>query len=341
MGIDQANESFYPSRHAAIAALVVAVAASAATLAGLAADPIRDSASSRGSFRVLSWNVSGDSFAKDPAAFNALLRAAQPDILLLDEVDPSAKPSQLRAVLEGLESGTEDPWHIDIGRSGGRQRGAIVSRWPLERVPELSELVAYPNDERRRLHQRMTEADEARAAYTMDHGIPVHGAVVLTGERRLLALTTDLQCCGNGPASWQEDRRQVEAREIRRRIIAALKRTQVDGIVFAGDLNLVAGPLPLIYASGPHPDPHADLIAAELRHLDGTETWTWDGRGTPFPSAKLDVQLYSPHSLALRRGYVLDSADLSATERTRLGLEADAAHGLSSHRPLVAEFDWH
>jgi hypothetical protein len=54
----------------------------------------------------------------------------------------------------------------------------------------------------------------------------------------------------------------------------------------------------------------------------------------------MDFVLYAPHSLALREGYVLDSADLSSAELERLGLEPESASRLSSHRPLVAAFAW-
>lgn len=263
---------------------------------------------------------------------------AQADILLLDEVEPSTNETQLRAALPKRKDKAE--WHIDTGQSGGRQRGVIVSRWPLERLPEFTGKVPYPDAERLRLVERMSAANELKPHYTMDEGIPVNGAIVRVGQRRLLVVTTDLQCCGNDPASWQEDRRRVETQEIRRRIRLVLGRTRVDGIILGGDFNLVATPLPLVYASGPYSAPHGGLIAAELYHLDGSETWTWDGRGTKFPSRIMDVLLYSPNSLELRNGYVLDSADLAAAERQQLKVEPGSVRAMSQHLPLVAEFAW-
>jgi hypothetical protein len=135
---------------------------------------------------------------------------------------------------------------------------------------------------------------------------------------------TDLQCCGDTPESWQEFRRRVEAREIRRLIRQVLERTHVDGIVFAGDFNLVNGSFALSLLTGPYRPPDAGLIPAELYHSDGSSTWTWDGRETPFPSGTLDFQLYSPRSLEMHSGYILD------TESPRTG----------RHRPLVAEYAW-
>ena len=291
--------------------------------------------------RVFAWNLSSDAFVRDPATFQALVRQARADILLLDEVAPSTNEQQIRAALAGLRSNSKDEWYVDFGPSGGRQRGVIVSRLPLERLPEFSNVVPYPDAERRRLGDRMAAAQENVRAFSMDDGIPMNGVVVLAGARRLLVVTTDLQCCGNDPGSWQEDRRRVEAAELRRRVGQVLERTRVDGVIVAGDFNLVSTPLPLVIAAGPYRLPHAGLIAAELRHLDGSETWTWDGRGTPFPSRPMDFVLYSPNTLAMRTGYVLDAADLPPSEREALGLQPESANRLSAHRPLVVEFAWH
>lgn len=321
---------------------LVALAGGAMALAAVACGPRAGpgAAATGGGVRILSWNVASDAFVRDPVAFRALVRRAQPDLLLLDEVAPTTSAHQVRNALGGLDATGADAWHIDVGASGGRQRGVIVSRMPLERLPEFSGIVPYPADERRRIEDGMS-ADRDRPEFTMEHGIPVNGVLVLAGTRRLLAVITDLQCCGGDPGSWQEYRRRVETAEIRRRVRQVLERTRVDGIIVAGDFNLISTALPLVIASGPYAAPHAGLIAAELRHLDGVETWTIDNRGrNAFPNAELDFLLYSPRSLGLREGYILDSADLSPAELERLGLAPESANRLSDHRPLVAEFVW-
>lgn len=315
------------------------VALAGGHLAGWAAyQPGRSSAAR--SFSLLAWNVSSDAFVRDPAAFRSVLAYADADILLFDEVSPAATEAQLRGALNSRRS-ADKSWRVSIGQSGGRQRGVIATRFTLETVPELSGPVPYPAAERQRIHRLMVAADADRPNYSMDGGIPVNGAVVTTAGRRLLVVILDLQCCGDEPASWEEDRRRVEAREIRLRIGQALKRIRVDGIVVAGDMNLVSTPLPMVILAGPYARPHAGLLAADVRQLDGTETWTWDGRGTPFPSRPMDFVLYSPHTLRLSRGYILDSADIERKDLERLGLRAETSSGLSSHRPVIAHFDWY
>jgi len=311
--------------------LLLAVAACVST----EAPPVDDSV------RVLAWNVSRDAFVRDPEGFGALMRHARADVILLDEVSPGTTEVQLRRSLEGFGAGTSGDWHVDFGQSGGRQRGVIVSRMPLEHVPEFADTVPYPEPDRQRLYDGMVQASQLRPNYSMDGGMPVNGAIVLVGSRRLLVVTTDLQCCADDPRSWQEDRRRVEARELRRRIRQVIARTDVDGIIVAGDFNAVSTPLPLVIASGPYPAPHRGLIAAELYHLDGSETWTNHPRpGSPFPPSVLDFLLYTPHALDLIEGYIFDTGDLPVAELESMGLEPGTVGNLSSHRPLVAEFVW-
>lgn len=296
-------------------------------------------------FTVLSWNISGDAFASHPHEFRALLAYANPDIVLLDEVDPNTTAAQLLAVLPPRESGSHqdtvtNAWHISFGKSGGRQRGVIASREPLEELQEFAEVVHYPGDARRQILQRMSPTDQVRWGPSMDSGIAVNGAIVLTGGRRLLVVITDLECCGDDPESWAELKRRVEAKEIRRVIRHIVQRVPIDGIVLAGDFNLVSTAIPLVLMTGPYDTPHSSLIAAELYHRDGVTTWTWDGRGTPFPSRPLDFQVYGPNALRIAQGTVLDTEDITVSLLETHGLEAEWSIKLSNHRPLVVEYWW-
>jgi hypothetical protein len=149
-----------------------------------------------------------------------------------------------------------------------------------------------------------------------------------------------LQCCGDDQSSWQEYRRRVEARAIRRLVRQVLQRTSVDGILIAGDFNLVNGPMPLVVLSGPNLPNHAGLMAAELYHPDGATSWTWDGRMTPFPSGTLDYQLYCPQELVMRSGFILDTESLPLETLEQHELESAMSGRTGRHRPLVAEYGW-
>ena len=288
----------------------------------------------------MSWNISDDAFVSRPTEFSSLLRRADPDVLLLDEVAPAADVEKLRNVLDGLQAGDEAGWHINYGVSGGRQRGVIASRMALEALPEFLSTIPYPENAGQHISKRMSEHDRARTIWTMEGGIPVNGAVVLMGNRRLLVVVADLQCCGDGPGSWQEYRRRIEMQEIRRLIRQVIARTQVDGVIVAGDFNLIHSAIPLVILAGPYEGAHPGLIPAEIYHLDGSTSWTWDGRGTPYPSRALDFQLYSPRSLTVRQGLILDSEDFPAEELEQYGLQPGTSGLLSDHRPLVVEYAW-
>jgi hypothetical protein len=190
------------------------------------------------------------------------------------------------------------------------------------------------------LLEQMSSADLAYDNYGMDGGIPVNGAIILAGGHRLLVVIADLQCCGDDQNSWQEYRRRAEAREIRRLVRQVLQRTEVDGILIAGDFNLVNGPIPLVVLSGPYPPAKIALLAAEIYHPDGAASWTWDGRRTPFPPGILDYQLYGPQGLAMRSGLILDTEGLPRETLEQLGLESGASRRTGRHRPLLVEYGW-
>ena len=293
-------------------------------------------------FRILSWNVSEHAFVKHGAAFRSLVRLSEADILLLDEVSPDATREDLQAALSGPEEDDTAHWYIDYGVSGGRQRCVVASRYPLETLPGFSSALAYPLPARNFVEARMSPAAFANPAWQMQGGIPVNGAIATIAGRRLLLVVTDLQCCGDNPNSWQEFRRQVEADKIARHVRQVVDRASIDSLVIAGDFNLVNGNTPLALLQGPYAAQAKPLVAAEPHHLGPreTETWTWDGRGTPFPSGVLDFQLYDAEKLELRESFILDTEDLPADDLRRFDLEPGTSRRISEHRPVVVEFAW-
>jgi hypothetical protein len=67
--------------------------------------------------------------------------------------------------------------------------------------------------------------------------------------------------------------------------------------------------------------------------------WTWDGRGTPYPSRQIDYLLHSGR-LEVLQARVFDSEDLSPERQLALGLPADLSRSLSPHRPIVVDLRW-
>lgn len=283
--------------------------------------------------RVLVWNVSRDSFFENAAGFRRVLDAAGADLLMLDEMPGTTRPA---AITRDLPRG-EPRWNVVYGSAGGRhQRASPAARFALDRIAAFDRLVYDPAqaaDWRRRAPAPL----QARLDDTLPGGVPAVGAIFERDGRRVLAVGLDLQCCGDEPGSWEEERRLAEAAAIRATLDATLAAGGIDAVLLGGDFNVVGGPAPraiLQGAGGALP-----LQAVDVRHRDGVATWTWDGRGTPFSSSRIDYLL---HSAALRplQSQVFDSEDLSAAERKALDVPADLSATLSQHRPLVVDFAW-
>lgn len=291
------------------------------------------------SIRVLSWNISGDAFEREPEAFDALMAWAKPDILLFDEVTPGADLDALRRSLERLAPGRD--WQIHRGPSGGRERGLVATHFDVDAVAEFASEIPYSAEDREAILAAMGERERTHPRFSLEHGLPAAARIVLTPDGRLLVVATDFACCGDSPESGPEVRRRIEARLLRERIRTVLQRANVDGVIVAGDFNLVESTFGMSIITGPYPPPIAGLIPAELYHPDGSSTWTWDGRGMPFPSDVLDYQLYSPAQLAMESGLVLDAESLSQTELDTLGIASDFLLETGRHRPLLVVYALH
>lgn len=85
-------------------------------------------------FRVLSWNVSRENFLRSADQYRAMLKLADADILLLDEVTGGRRSAEIAAVLPTADHESGGVWNIVIGAGGGYQRAAVISRHPVEPV---------------------------------------------------------------------------------------------------------------------------------------------------------------------------------------------------------------
>lgn len=290
-------------------------------------------------FRILTWTTDGRSVFERSDDFRKVLRLADADIYLLNEIDGSRTANDIGSILRGLRNEADTRWNVVLGNGGGYQKGSISSRYPVRPVPELNRIIPYPSSDVERLKALVPEANWERTKGNLDTGIAVAGGIVQIAKRTVLAVTVDLQCCSGTP-DWQDARRQIEVREIRKALQAVLKTYRVDAVVLAGDFNLVSSGTPLAMATNPYPSPHFALAPVEAFHLDGTENWTWDGRNTQFPSRPLDFKLYSPNSLEPIRAIVLSTEDLSADVLSSTGLLPGTSRALSAHLPIVVDYKW-
>jgi endonuclease/exonuclease/phosphatase family metal-dependent hydrolase len=289
-------------------------------------------------FRVLSWNVSGDEFTKQSADYRKILRLLDPDILLLDEVEGGRSKEEIAAVVRGLRGAADNDWHVVIGAGGGRQRGVVISRHRVSAVPALEHL-PYPTDALAQLQALMDEPTWTAIKPNLDAGIAVAAGIVDLGRRRVMAVSVDLQS-GAGSPDWQEVRRLIEVREIQKALQQALKTARVDGVLLAGDFNSVSTVMPVVRITNPYPEPHVSIVPAQARHLDGIESWTWDGRGTPFPTQALDFSLYSPDTLTPLNALTFTTEDLSPEALAAAGLQTGTSRLVSDHLPIIVDYRW-
>jgi endonuclease/exonuclease/phosphatase family metal-dependent hydrolase len=276
--------------------------------------------------RVVSWNVAGKAMLTRPDPFHRILSALAPDVILLDEVSSQASE-------EWVETFLGPHWQIVLGAGGGRQRTVAASLHPIAPVAELRR-VDYPAEQSRRILGLLSDADR-RAVLAQAHqeGVPTTGAAVEVGGRRLLVVPVDLQCCGDRPGCPEDRIRLMEAGAIHAAVRRALAAGRFDGLLIAGDFNLVASREPLdLMAEG--------LTIAETLRLDGLSNATWGRRGSQFPPGRLDYLLYSDNSLRLLASFAFRTGDLPIYWLRRHRLQPDDSDLASDHLPIVADFSW-
>lgn len=282
-------------------------------------------------FRLLAWNVSDNGPVEASDEFMRTIASLEPDVILFDEVSPAIDSTWFAARLERIGPG----WTILRGRAGGRQTALVASRLPLRPIPSL-ERIEYPDSIFALLGQPSTPQLQADLSTGRTDGMPALGGMLEIDDRRILLLTLDLQCCGH--AGSTEDRaRIIMAMRLRDAVAEVVREQRPDGVIIAGDFNLVGAHEPLdAIARGLDPA-GGDLVPATTLRLNGVSMATWRARG-PFPPGRLDWVLYSPGALRALNAFPFDAADLRTDAAASLGLQPTDAAGVSDHRPVIVDF---
>ncbi|HST59508.1 MAG TPA: endonuclease/exonuclease/phosphatase family protein [Longimicrobium sp.] len=304
-----------------------------------AADPLARAPGT--DFRVVSWNVGREDLFREPDAFGALLRPLAPDLLMLDEVEGGHSAAEVEALLDRILPG-DRPWRAVYGVSGGPQRGVIATRGSAPRiVAPFTDVLPYPDSARVVIPANAAEDARAWLQSRMESHVPATGAIAEVAGRRILAVAVDLE--SGGTAGSAKDRlRDTEADAIRDATEAALmanvREEQLNGLLIAGDLNLVGSVAPLEVLLRPVTDGPPLAVALPLR-LDGASAATWENPEEPFTPGRLDYVLYHPAFMAVTGGFVFRVADLSPAWLARHGLDADASR-VTDHLPVVTDLRW-
>lgn len=274
--------------------------------------------------RVMTWNIEQNRILDRADIFGRVAAALNPDVIFFQELQDSKDrnvPEALLAFLNQHMPGTvEKPasWSLVFGKGGGNLRSAVASRLPMTPSSAL-ELVADPQSPR--------------------NSVRVAAGVVQSGERRLLAVAVHLKCCG-GINTPEDEKRMLEVQAIRAALIPEFERERYDGIIIAGDYNLVGSDLPLLLMAEGLDADRTRLEAADAYQLDGLSNATWFDPNQPFLPGRLDYALFSDAALTLKHAFVFDSRDLHQQWLEHYKLLGSESLQTADHLPVVIDLQW-
>jgi len=266
--------------------------------------------------RVMTWNVEYGTILKKPTLYARILRAINPDVILLQELTQTEEPDTLQAFFnkqlprEGLE------WQVLLSSDTGSIGNGIATPLPIEAIPALNR-IPYPN--------RPEWAVRA-----------IGGKVTLENGKKLLFSSVHLKCCGRIGSS-EDETRLLETAAINERIKQASDSDQFDGIITGGDLNLVGAYTPIESLAAGLDIDQTNLSILSADRLDSRSNATWANPDERFVPGRLDYLLLSRSSLSDRNAFVLNTAELSDVERARFGLQENDSSEASDHFPIVTD----
>ncbi|MEP6778295.1 MAG: endonuclease/exonuclease/phosphatase family protein [Gemmatimonadaceae bacterium] len=118
-----------------------------------------------------------------------------------------------------------------------------------------------------------------------------------------------------------------------------LTRWTPNGIIIAGDMNLVSGSAPLdTMLQTAAKSTLAPMARADALHFDNWTDWTWDGRKTPFNGGRLDNIVYSAGKLTANSARIYDTEYLPADTLKGHELTSGTSVLINQHRPVVVDF---
>lgn len=285
-----------------------------------------------GEARIVSYNVLLARPMREPATFARIMRALDPDVVLVQEWE-KATAEEIAAWFNEHASGSvagggsgvdPRPWRAITGAGWGV---AVVSRDQLMSRLGPEALTRPPN----------AAGDSFRAG---DDFVRFAGALVRTAAGPLAVASVHLKCCGR--AGGPEDvTRALEARAINEAFGAAVAGVDVRGVIpiIAGDMNLVGSRPPLdvlragLDVGGESP---VDLDVVDAFVLGDTSLYTWFDPASEFSAGRLDYALVGRSQARVARSFVLDTRRLSDASLRDAGLERDDSSG-SDHLPLVVD----
>ncbi|RNC80652.1 MAG: endonuclease/exonuclease/phosphatase family protein [Phycisphaera sp.] len=264
---------------------------------------------SLGSVRIVSYNVLNSSPMDEPEPFSRILRALDPDIVLVQEWYDT--PADELGSWFNMHLPISGRWRAVTGEGRGV---AVISRLDLAAIGPTG-LVIAPEGE--------------------DRTVRVMPALAETPIGTMAVASVHLKCCGS------LDSREDKLRIAESRAIAQMMEEQTRDIgphvrVVAGDFNLVGGTEPLYSLVRGFDSDGTNAAVATPFVLGDNAMYTWTSPTSRFLPSRLDFAVYSDSSAVLERSFVFDPARLSPEVVNSLNLdELDAM--VSDHRPVVID----
>ena len=240
--------------------------------------------------RFVSWNVLFARPLEDPEPFARILRALEPDIVLLQEWEKVDDLSLAAWFDRYVPQAT--PWHALTSSGWGV---ALVSRTPLQRLGKMT--LERPSG---------APADEFRP----DQSLRMVAARTETALGLVDVASVHLRCCGYA-GSWQDRARVAEVTEMHKLLEASFGPDPTLRVV-GGDFNLVGSREPLAVLSTGLGLGGGDLRPSEPSLMGDRASYTWRSPHSRFTPGRLDWLLFDPATAMVVESFVFDSRGLQA-----------------------------
>ncbi len=293
--------------------------------------------------RVMTWNVKlGSIFPPDGrrhAGFARIVRAVDPDLLILQEVDPR-EADRLAKLMDRIRPlGHSRVWQIHGGADN-----AIISRYPLrQRASERVVPYPLPNYPNFQYGQGMALVDVPDGESAVDVYIIAMHNRSRAGDENI----RQRQVQSDAVVRWLRQLKEARSIPVGTPIIVAGDMNVLPGAPANHLATLLTGDIADEQAFGPDIRPDwdgTDLRDASPSHnAEGREFYTWRDDSQPYPPGQLSRILYTDSVLLQTHGFVVNTVEMAGDELEQYGLLRtdsllDGEQGLFDHMPVVADF---
>lgn len=264
--------------------------------------------------RLMTYNVEFDGLFTRPDPHTRIIAAIDPDVICFQELYGSSV-EHTRERVQGVLGGT---WH-----AAGVGDCITVSRLPILSADDIDQNIA--------------------TILALPPGAP---------HQAMCVINTHL------PSGSNDAGRRLEIDHI----IAWIRELRTPGgaelppgtpIVIAGDMNFISAasqPRALLTGNifdeatnGPDMPPDWDdssLTLMGTAHVAEREIYTWRSDTSPFWPTPIDLVMFTDSVITLRRGFILSTQAMSASQLLSAGLEKGDTAAASDHRPVVADLSF-